>query len=106
MPSKMALDGRAHLPGKLKLGDEDLLPPVQQPEMLVEQIHVQQEGGFVVDVPVPVPGAGLRVQGLEVVVHSDGVGVDAQLLQLGLDLLGRGGLAAAGGAAEQDNPGF
>ena len=102
----VALDGRAHLAGKLELGDVNLLPLIQKLEVPVQQIHVQAEGGLIVDGPLPVPGGGLRVYGLKVVVQSDGVGVDAHLLQLGLDLFGRGGLAAAGGAGEQDNPGL
>ena len=102
----LALNIRAHLPGELKLGNQDLLPPVQGGKVLVEQVHVHAEGGLVVDLPLPVPGRCLRVHGLEIVVHADGVGVDAHLLQLGLDLLGGGGLAAAGWAGEQDDPGF
>ena len=91
----VGLDGGAHLPGKLELGDEDFLTLVQHIEVPVEQVHIQAEGGFIVDLALPVPGAGLRVYGLEVVVQGDGVGVDAHFLQLCLDLLGRGGFPAA-----------
>ena len=101
---RAAFDGGTHLPGKLKLRDIDLFATVQHPEVPVEQVHIQVEGGLVVDLPLPVSGHCLRVHRLEVVVHGDGVGGDAHLLELGLDFLGRGGLAGSGGAAQKDNP--
>ena len=91
----------AHLPGKLKLGHHHPLPPGELGEGVVQQVHVQQQGGFVVDVPLGGAGRGAAVESLEVVVHGDGVGVDAPPLQLLLQLEGRGGLARAGGAGQQ-----
>ena len=99
-------DVRAHLPGELILGDVDGLPPVQHGEVAVEKVDVQAEGGLVVDGPLPVAGGGLRVDGVEVVVHGDGVGLHAGLVQELLDLHGGGGLAGAGGAGEQDDVGL
>ena len=99
-------DVGAHLPGELVLGDVDHLSPVQPGEVLAQQVHVQAEGGLVVHGPLPGPGGRLRVEGLEVVVHGDGVALHAHLLQPLLDLQGRGGLPGAGGAREQDHVGL
>ena len=91
----------AHLAGKLKFGDDDLLPPAQGGEVLVQQLHIQALGRFVVDVSLGGAGRGLAVQALEVVVHSHRVGIDAPALELLRDLHGGGGLARTRGPGEQ-----
>ena len=99
-------DVGAHLSGELVLGHVDGLPPVQHGEVSVQQLDVEAEGRLVVDGALPVPGRRLRVDGVEVVVHGDGVGLDAHFLQLLFDLQCRGGLAGAGGAGQQDDAGL
>ena len=91
----------AHLAGELEVGDDDLLPPGQPVKGLVQQFHVQQFGGLVVDVPLRRAGGRPAVEGLEVVVHGHRVGVDPPALQLPLHLHGRGGLARAGGTGQE-----
>ena len=93
----------AHLAGKLELGHPDGLTLGQQGKVMAQEVHVHALGGLEVDHPVCRPGGGLGVEGLEVVVHGDGVGVDATLLQFFLNFQGGGGLAGAGGAGQQDD---
>ena len=99
-------DVRAHLPGKLILRNMNQLPPVQHGEVLVQQVHIQAEGGLIVNGSLPVPGEGLRVHGLEIVVHGNRVGHNAHLHQLFLDFQRGGGLPGAGGAGEEDDVGL
>ena len=103
---RLRQDVGAHLSGELVLGHVDGLPPVQHGEVSVQQLDVEAEGRLVVDGALPVPGRRLRVDGVEVVVHGDGVGLDAHFLQLLFDLQCRGGLAGAGGAGQQDDAGL
>ena len=91
----------AHLAGKLKLGDNDFLPPGELGKSLIQQIHVQQQGRFQIDVTLRRAGRGGAVHGLEVVIQRDGVGGDPPAFQFLLQLEGGGGLAGAGGAGEQ-----
>ncbi len=66
----------AHLAGKLKLGHHNGLPPLGElGKVGIEQVHIHALGGLKVHQPVGRPGGGFGVQGLEVVVHGDGVGV-------------------------------
>ena len=96
----------AHLAGEFKFGHVNGPALVQHGEVAVQQVDVQTEGGFVVDGPIPVPGGGLRVHGVEVVVHGDGVGYNPHLLELLFNLHGGGGLAGAGGAGEEHDMGL
>ena len=91
----------AHMPGKLILRNPDLLPFGQGGEVPVQQLHIQAQGGFVVDVPLRGPGSGAGVDGMKVVVHRHRVGVDPPALELLGDLHGGGGLSGAGGAGEE-----
>ena len=91
----------AHLAGKLKLGDEDFLPPAQGGKVLAEQLHVQAEGRLVVDAAVGGAGDGGGVLGEEVVVHGHRPGVHPPAEQLLGNFHGRGGLARARGAGQQ-----
>ena len=98
--------GVPHLAGKGKFGDQDLLPPGQGGKMLIQQVHVQQPGRLVIDLARLRPGRGAVVQRFEIVIHGNRVGIDAPALQLLLHLLGRGGLARAGGAGQKHHRTF
>ena len=88
--------------GKLIFGDVDGLPPVQHGKVPVQKVHIQEKRRLEVDFPVPVPGRGLRVHGLEVIVHGNGVGLDAHVPQPLLDFQGGSGLSGAGYCHQRD----
>ena len=91
----------AHLPGKLKFGNDDLFPPGELGEVLIQQGQVHHLRGLVVDLPVGRAGGGLGVLVDEVVIHGDGVAANAPALQFPADHPRRGGLARAGGPGQQ-----
>ena len=93
----------AHLAGELILRHEDALAAGEFREVFVQKLHIHAQGALKVDGPLLGARGGGGVHGAEVVVHADGVGAHAALRELFLDLLGRGRLAAAGGAGEQDD---
>ena len=81
----------AHLPGKLKLGHQHLLPPGQGGKVPVQQIHVQAQGGLKVQAPLGGAG-GSGVQGFEIVIQGHRMAVHAPPPELLRDFHGSGGL--------------
>ena len=91
----------AHLAGELVPGNDDFLSPGQGGEVPVQQLHVQEQGGLIVDDAIGGAGGGFGVHGEKVVVHRHRPGAHTPALKLLGDFHGRGGFARPGGTGQQ-----
>ena len=102
-PQRRTAGRVAHLPNEVKLRNQHLLAPGERHKVLVQQLHVHALRGLQIVLPRRRPGRMLRVPAGEVVVHGDGVRVDA-LAQQRLPQFQRGGrLPRARGTRQQHN---
>ena len=91
-----------HAAGELVLGHIDALAPRKLLKVPVQEIHVQTQRRFQIQIPLRRAGRA-AVYGFEIVVHAYVVGVHTALLQRFGDLHGSRGLARAGGAGQQND---
>ena len=102
----LQLDGfaglqNAHAAGKFILGHKNSLAPAELGEMLVHKIHIKAERALQIHLALGSSGNSSGVNGLEIVVHANGVCAHATAVELLRNFHGGGCLAAAAGAGEE-----